>query len=265
MPTIIQQLLSPELFLLLPLASLAGLIDSAVGGGGLIQLPGIFSIYPNQVPTILHGTNKLASFSGTSVATWRYARHVPLRWHMLFGAVVMALIFSYLGAKTIPYLPKEYLRPIMLVLMILMVIYTFRKKDMGHTHEPKFAKQHEIFAGLVLGATIGFYDGFFGPGTGSLLAFAFVKWFGFDFLSATAHSKVVNLATNFAALTFFVPHGYLLWGIGLAMGAANITGALVGTHIVTRHGAPLIRKILIVVLSITITKFAYDTLAPYIH
>ena len=184
---------------------------------------------------------------------------------MLFGAVVMALIFSYLGAKTIPYLPKEYLRPIMLVLMILMVIYTFRKKDMGHTHEPKFAKQHEIFAGLVLGATIGFYDGFFGPGTGSLLAFAFVKWFGFDFLSATAHSKVVNLATNFAALTFFVPHGYLLWGIGLAMGAANITGALVGTHIVTRHGAPLIRKILIVVLSITITKFAYDTLAPYIH
>lgn len=160
MPTIIQQLLSPELFLLLPLAFLAGLIDSAVGGGGLIQLPGIFSIYPNQVPTILHGTNKLASFSGTSVATWRYARHVPLRWHMLFGAVVMALIFSYLGAKTIPYLPKEYLRPIMLVLMILMVIYTFRKKDMGHTHEPKFAKQHEIFAGLVLGATIGFYDGF---------------------------------------------------------------------------------------------------------
>ena len=75
----------------------------------------------------------------------------------------------------------------------------------------------------------------------------------------------MNLATNFAALSFFVPHGYLLWGIGLAMGAANITGALLGTHIVTRHGAPLIRKILIVVLSITITKFAYDTLAPYIH
>lgn len=264
MPDFFQQLTSPELLVLMPLAFLAGLIDSAVGGGGLIQLPGIFSVYPNQVPTILHGTNKLASFSGTSVATWRYARHVPLRWSMLLGAVGAALVFSYLGAKTIPYLPKEYLRPIMLVLMILMVIYTFHKKDMGHVHAPKFAKNHEIFAGLALGSSIGFYDGFFGPGTGSLLAFAFVKWFGFDFLSATAHSKVVNLATNFAALSFFVPHGYLLWGIGLAMGLANIGGALVGTHVVTRHGAPLIRKILIVVLSITISKFAYDTVEPFI-
>ena len=264
MSDIIQQLLSPELLILLPIAFLAGLIDSAVGGGGLIQLPGIFSVYPNQVPTILHGTNKLASFSGTSVATWRYARHVPLRWHMLFGAVVMALIFSYLGAKTIPYLPKEYLRPIMLVLMILMVVYTFLKKDMGHVHQPKFAKNHEIWAGLALGALIGFYDGFFGPGTGSLLAFAFVKWFGCDFLSATAHSKVVNLATNFAALSFFIPHGYVLWGIGLAMGLSNILGSLVGTHVVTRHGAPLIRKILIVVLSLTISKFAYDTIQPFL-
>lgn len=264
MSDIIQQLLSPELLILLPIAFLAGLIDSAVGGGGLIQLPGIFSVYPNQVPTILHGTNKLASFSGTSVATWRYARHVPLRWHMLFGAVVMALIFSYLGAKTIPYLPKEYLRPIMLVLMILMVVYTFLKKDMGHLHQPKFAKNQEIWAGLALGALIGFYDGFFGPGTGSLLAFAFVKWFGFDFLSATAHSKVVNLATNFAALSFFIPHGYVLWGIGLAMGLSNILGSLVGTHVVTRHGAPLIRKILIVVLSLTISKFAYDTIQPFL-
>ena len=120
MPDFFQQLTSPELLVLMPLAFLAGLIDSAVGGGGLIQLPGIFSVYPNQVPTILHGTNKLASFSGTSVATWRYARHVPLRWSMLLGAVGDALVFSYLGAKTIPYLPKEYLRPIMLVLMILL-------------------------------------------------------------------------------------------------------------------------------------------------
>ena len=100
MPDIVQQLHSPELFLLLPLAFFAGLIDSAVGGGGLIQLPGIFSIYPNQAPTLLHGTNKLANFSGTSVDTWRYARHVRLRWQMLFGAVAMALIFSQLSEKT---------------------------------------------------------------------------------------------------------------------------------------------------------------------
>ncbi|GHA73229.1 UPF0721 transmembrane protein [Formosimonas limnophila] len=252
--------LTPELLLLLPLAFLAGLIDSAVGGGGLIQLPGIFNIIPNHEPPVLHGTNKLSSICGTGMATVQYARRVPLRWRMLFGAVAMALLFAYIGARLIPYLPKEYLRPIMLVLMIAMVIYTFMKKDMGQSHEPRFASRGEMLAGLGLGAAIGFYDGFFGPGTGSLLAFAFVKWFGFDFLTATAHSKVINLATNFAALSFFIPHGYILWGAGLAMGVCNIGGALCGTHVVTKYGAPFIRKILILVLSATIVKFGYDTL-----
>jgi len=116
---------------------------------------------------------------------------------------------------------------------------------------------------LCLGAAIGFYDGFFGPGTGSLLAFAFVKFFGYDFLVATAHAKIINLTTNFAALSFFVPHGYLLWGVGLMMGASNIGGALVGTHVVTKHGAPLIRKILIAVLTLTIGKFGFDTLHAF--
>lgn len=254
----------PEIWLLLPLAFLAGLIDSAVGGGGLIQLPGIFSIIPQHAAPVLHGTNKLSSISGTLVAAGQYARHVPLRWRMLIGAAVMALIFSYIGASVIPYLPKEYLRPIMLVLMVAMVVYTFHKKDLGHAHTPKFDARGEILWGLVLGAAIGFYDGFFGPGTGSLLAFVFVKWFGFDFLAATAHAKVLNLATNFAALSFFVPHGYLLWGVGLSMSAFNILGALCGTHVVTRHGAPLIRKILIVILTLTICKFAYDTFVPFL-
>ena len=184
--------LTPELLLLLPLAFLAGLIDSAVGGGGLIQLPGIFTILPNQPAPMLHGTNKLASFCGTAAATRQYARRVPFRWNMLIGAMVMAFAFSNLGARLIPLLPIQYLRPIMLVLMIAMVIYTFYKKDLGHTHAPKFQQKGEIIAGLCLGATIGFYDGFFGPGTGSLLAFAFVKVFGFDFLVATAHSKVIT-------------------------------------------------------------------------
>jgi uncharacterized membrane protein YfcA len=251
--------LTTELLLLLPVAFLAGLIDSAVGGGGLIQLPGIFNIIPNHDATVLHGTNKLSSIQGTAMATLQYAKRVKLRWHMLLGAVLMAFIFAYLGAKLIPYLPKAYLRPIMLVLMILMVIYTFMKKDMGLTHEPIFGKRGEVYAGVALGIAIGFYDGFFGPGTGSLLAFAFVKWFGYDFLTATAHSKVLNLATNFAALSFFLPHGYVLWGTGLMMGVFNIGGALCGTHVVTHYGAPLIRKILIVVLSLTILKFGYDT------
>lgn len=253
-----------QLFLLIPLAFFAGLIDSAVGGGGLIQLPGIFSIIPNHDAPTLHGTNKLSSFCGTAVATRQYARRVTFRWHLLIGAIIMAFAGSYLGARIIPLLPVAYLRPIMLVLMVVMVVYTLRKKDLGHHHAPRLTQTQELSAGLLLGGAIGFYDGFFGPGTGSLLAFTFVKFFGFDFLVATAHSKIINLTTNLAALSFFIPHGYLLWGVGLTMGFSNILGALVGTRIVTQHGAPLIRKILIIILSITIAKFSYDTFQSFI-
>ena len=254
--------LTPELLLLIPLAFTAGLIDSAVGGGGLIQVPGLFSILPQQPAATLLGTNKISSMFGTAIASRQYAKQVSLRWQMLFWAAGVALVCSYIGASFVKLLPIHLLRPIMLVLLIVMVAYTILKKDLGQNHNPIY--HNEKIRAIALGAGMGFYDGFFGPGTGSLLAFAFVKWFGFDFLIASAHCYLVNLTTNFAALAFFVPHGYLLWGIGLAMGAANILGALVGTHVVTRYGSPLIRKILIVVLCVIISKFAYDTILPFI-
>ena len=121
----VMDFLIPELWLLLPLAFLAGLIDSAVGGGGLIQLPGIFTILPNQPAPMLHGTNKLSSFCGTAIATRQYARRVPFHWNMLSGAILMAFIFANLGARLIPLLPIQYLRPIMLVLMAVVIVLTF--------------------------------------------------------------------------------------------------------------------------------------------
>lgn len=107
----------------------------------MINYRGFFTILPNQPAPMLHGTNKLASFCGTAVPTRQYARSVPFRWNMLIGAMVMAFAFSNLGARLIPLLPIQYLRPIMLVLMIAMVIYTFYKKDLGHTHAPKFQQE----------------------------------------------------------------------------------------------------------------------------
>ncbi len=250
--------LTPELLLLIPLAFLAGLIDSAVGGGGLIQVPGIFSILPNHSPATLLGTNKLSSICGTALASRQYAKQVPLRWKMLFWAAGTALIFSYIGASFVKLLPVELLRPIMLLLLILMVLYTVLKKDLGQTHNPSHT--HEKIRAITLGVGMGLYDGFFGPGLGSLLAFAFVRFFGYDFMNATAHSKIVNLATNIGALALFIPHGNILWATGLMMGASNMVGALAGTHVVTKYGAPFIRKVFIIVLSSTIIKFGYDTL-----
>lgn len=257
--------ISPELILLLPLAFSAGLIDSAVGGGGLIQIPGLFSILPQQMPATLLGTNKLSSICGTAIATHQYSKRTQLNWRMLSGAAITALIFSVIGANAATLLPTQYLRPIMLVLLLLMVTYTFLKKNLGqHSIDLKLSKQQEKSRGLMLGVGIGLYDGFFGPGTGSILAFAFVKLFGHDFLNATAHSKVLNLAANIGALGLFGLQHNVLWGTGILMGASNIVGALCGTHIVGKYGAPLIRKIFIFILSTTILKFTFDTVKLFL-
>lgn len=249
--------LTPELLLLIPLAFTAGLIDSAVGGGGLIQVPGLFSILPQQPAATLLGTNKISSMFGTAIASRQYAKRVSLRWQMLFWAAGVALVCSYIGASFVKLLPIHLLRPIMLVLLIVMVAYTILKKDLGQSHNPIY--HNEKIRAIALGAGMGFYDGFFGPGLGSLLAFAFVRFFGYDFLNATAHSKIVNLATNVGALALFIPHGDILWATGLMMGASNMLGAFAGTSVVTKYGTPFIRKVFIIILSATIIKFSYDT------
>ena len=254
----------PELLLLLPLAFAAGLIDSAVGGGGLIQIPGLFGILPNTQPATLLGTNKVSSICGTTMAAAQYAKRVTLNWRMLMWAVAASFVFAYFGAKAVAFLPVQFLRPVMLVLLIAMVIYTFFKKDLGqHAIDLNLSKKQEKNRGLTLGVGIGLYDGFFGPGTGSILALAFVKLFGHDFLNATAHSKIINIATNLGAIALFAPNGHIMWVTGLLMGMSNVLGALTGTHVVTKYGVPFIRKVFIIMLSAAIIKFTYDTVALF--
>ena len=110
-----------------------------------------------------------------------------------------------------------------------------------------------------MGAVIGFYDGFFGPGTGSFLVFLFVRFFGVDFLRASAAAKVVNVVTNFAALLYLVPSGNLIWQLGLLMTAFNVTGSLLGTRLAIRHGSGFVRQMFLLVVSALILKFGYDT------
>jgi len=245
---------------LLGLAIVAGWIDSIAGGGGLITIPAL--MWAGLTPAQTLATNKLQASFGSSTATLNYARHglVDLKGQRF--AVLMAFIGSACGTLSVQHIPTHYLQKALPLLLIAFAIYFLFAPSLNDQDRQQRITPTQF--ALSAGFAIGFYDGFFGPGTGAFFTFAFVKWFGFDFLSATAHSKVVNLSTNFAALAFFVPHGYLLWGIGLAMGAANILGALVGTHVVTRYGSPLIRKILIVVLCVIISKFAYDTVLPFI-
>jgi uncharacterized protein len=237
----------------------AGFIDSVVGGGGLIQIPAIFSVLPKELPATLFGTNKIASVFGTTNAAWRYSRHVKMPWGTTLPAAFAAFVFSYLGAMSVAWLPREMLRPMILVMLIGAAAYTFWRKDFGSLHRPQHAGRREFVYALILGGAIGFYDGFFGPGTGSFLIFLFIRFFGFDFLHASAAAKIVNVATNLAAIGYFVPNGYYLPVIAVVMATANVFGSFIGTHLALRHGSGFVRRVFLAVVSALIVKFAWDT------
>jgi len=248
-----------ELVLLAVLAYFAGFVDAVVGGGGLIQIPALFTVYPQAVPGMLFGTNKMSSICGTAAATMRYTRGIKLRWPMLVPTSIGALIFSFLGARAVTLLPLQVIRPLVLVLLIVVAAYTFHKKHFGIAHVPLLKGAPERWLGFITGAVLGFYDGFFGPGTGTFLIFIFVRVFGYDFLNASASAKVINVMTNLAALLYFLPTGNVLWQAAAIMAVANVLGSVSGSHLALRHGAVFVRRLFLGVLTAIILKFGYDT------
>ena len=252
------------LLLLCAFAFLAGFIDAMVGGGGLIQLPAMLLLLPEvPVPTVL-GTGKVASLAGTAAALRRYLGGpdaVPLRWRTVAITALVAGSFALLGARAVSGLHKEAVRPLVLGLLVAMAIYTFWRKDFGRLHAPCLHGRREIFTGIGLGAALGFYDGFFGPGTGSLLLFAFVGLFGYDFLAASASAKIVNVATNVAGLLYFVSTGQVLYRIALPMAACNMLGSTLGARLALQRGTGFVRVLFLVVVGVFILKLGWETFA----
>lgn len=252
--------MEPINLLLLCLAAFAaGLIDAVVGGGGLIQIPALFSVLPQAAPATLFGTNKLASIFGTASAAVRYARRIDVPWRAALPAAMAAFVLSYLGAMTVSIMPREWLRPLVLLLLIVVTAYTYTRKNLGTVDQRRQHGRKDMLIAALGGGAIGFYDGFFGPGTGSFLIFMFVRFFGLDFLRASVSSKIVNAATNLAALLFFGANAHVLVATGLAMAVFNIGGSLLGTHLAIRHGASFVRRVFLGVAGVLIVKFAWDT------
>ena len=244
--------------LLCVFAFLAGLVDAVVGGGGLIQLPAMLLLLKGTpVPTIL-GTGKVSSLLGTAAALRRYAGQVPLRWRAVGTAAAVAGVFSFLGARVVSHLPQELLPPLVLGLLVVIALYTFWRKDFGSLHAPRLPAGQEPYYGAAVGVVLGFYDGFFGPGMGSFLLFAFVGLFGYDFLSASASAKLVNAVTNLAALAYFASTGQILWAAALPMAASNIVGSTLGAHLALRHGTGFVRVLFLIVVSAFILKLGWQ-------
>ncbi|MDB5908609.1 MAG: hypothetical protein JWP34_2723 [Massilia sp.] len=244
-------------------AFLAGLVDAVVGGGGLIQIPVMFSVFPREVPATLLGTSKFAGIFGTGAAAVNYARRVRVAWSAAAPAAIAAFALSFAGAYTVSRIPGDFVRSLLPFVLVAVAIYTFKKKDFGSIHAPVHSGMTERMVAIGMGACIGFYDGFFGPGTGSFLIFLFVRFFGFDFLSASAAAKVVNVACNLSALMWFGYSGHLLWQLGLLMAVCQVAGSLVGTKLAIRHGSAFVRKLFLVVVSLLILKTGYDALARW--
>lgn len=250
------------LLILAAFAFVAGFLDAIVGGGGLIQIPALIIHFPKMPLPTLFGTNKIAALSGTSIAAIQYARRINFNWKVLLSIVAGASLFSFLGARTVSYLDSEKLKPLILVILIGIAVYTVLKKDLGNIATKSLSTPRLMIFGALIGAVIGFYDGFFGPGTGSFFVLAFVVVLGFDFLSASAYAKVVNCATNISALAVFLKNGNFLLEIAVLMAVFNIAGNFLGTKIAFRKGNGFIRIIFLIIVMLLIIRYSKEVFFP---
>jgi uncharacterized membrane protein YfcA len=249
-----------QLLLMCCAAILAGFVDSIVGGGGLVQVPALFILFPHfEIPRII-GTNRFSSFMGTAVAGYQYSKKVEIPWRTVIYAGIGAGIMAFLGAKISDIIDEKILKPVILFLMTAIAIYTFKKKDLGQDERLKFELAKVPLYGLMIGSSAGFYNGFVGPGTGSLLVFGFVSVIGYGFLKASAISKIVNVIADVASLGYFIVEGYVQYEIAIPMMICNMAGSYLGSKMAILKGNEFVRNFFLVVIFALILRFGWDIL-----
>lgn len=236
----------------------AGFVDAVVGGGGLIQTPVAMVVLPKESVATLIGTLKIPAFSGTSMAARQYVRRVALKLRLLVLMGTLAFMASFCGSWLLTQVSNGFMKPVLLLVLIGIAIYTFVKKDFGQQTQ-KLRTDNELLAyGVLLSVVIGFYDGFIGPGTGSFLVLGCIVVLGFDFLQASAHAKMINLATNLGSILLFLLKGKIIWSIALPMAVANALGGWIGAKTAITKGNQFIRKVFLLVVIGTLLRFAWD-------
>lgn len=242
------------------LAFVAGFIDSVVGGGGLIQIPALLIGFPNAPIATLFGTNKIAALAGTSVAAFHYAKRITFDFKLLFVISLSCFISSFTGARIVSLINVDVLKPLILFILIAIAVYTFIKKDLGSVKTKELPYRNQIAYGAIIGLVIGFYDGFFGPGTGSFFVLAFVVFLGFEFVQASAYAKIVNCITNISALIVFIRQGNFMLEVAIIMAVMNITGNVIGSKLALKKGNDFVRIIFLVVVIMMILKYGWEVL-----
>ena len=229
--------------LLFVTGAVAGFVDAIAGGGGVLSLPVLLNL--GMPPQWALGTNKLQASFGSGSATWSYHRAGLIRFKDCRTGVVATFLGATLGSLTVSHLRPDFLRQFIPWLLIGIAVYLIVQPRVGAGERPPRLPSTAFH--IVFGALIGFYDGFFGPGTGTFWALAYVVMLGFDLRTATAHTKLMNLTSNVASLLVFSAAGQVHFGAGLCMGLGQCLGARLGSRLVIRHGLRWIRPILITV------------------
>jgi uncharacterized membrane protein YfcA len=244
--------------LMLFLAGLsAGFIDAIAGGGGLISVPTLF--WAGLPPDLALGTNKMQSTWGTMIAVFRYHRAGLVPWRELRPAIGVTFVAALFGTWVVTRVSNERLAQVVPWLLLTVAVYTLLSPRLG-SHPVRARLGPGTFA-LLCGSAIGFYDGFFGPGTGSFWTIACLSLLGLELTRATAYTKVVNLASNLASLLVFALALRIRYDVAAVMIAGQLLGARLGAGMVIRHGAPFIRIVFLTVVLAMVAKLLWDRYA----
>lgn len=250
--------LSPlDYAIVLPFIFLAGFIDAIAGGGGLISLPAYWSV--GIPPHIALGTNKFSSCSGTIFSTARYFRAGMIDVPVALLSAVMALLGSWMGASTALIVSAHFLNYLLIILIPLITVLILFNKNIGFSDRAHLLKLgYRLTLGALAGLVIGFYDGFFGPGTGTFLIIIYSSLLHYQFIRANGNSKVVNLASNVAALITFAAAGKIYYPIAVPAAVCGIVGNLLGSKMVMLRGNKLIKQVFILALILLLGRVLYN-------
>lgn len=247
-----------ELIILCIVSFFAGFIDAIVGGGGLLQTPAIMIVLPQYPVATLFGTTKIPSISGTAFAAWKYSKNVKLNWKLLIYVALLAFTGAILGSYSVTLIDNKIIKPIVFFILIAVALYTYFNKNFGVHQEKDHTILQQMLIGCLFGFIIGFYDGLIGPGTGTFFILCFVALLGYDFLHASASAKLINIATNLAAICYFGSTGHIIYELAIPMAVCNVCGSFFGTKLALLKGNKFIRIFFLIVIFGTILRFAYD-------
>lgn len=240
------------------MAFAAGFIDSIVGGGGLVQTPVLLLSFPHTRVANLLGTTKIPSFCGTATAAWFYSQRVKIQWRLVGFIALAAFAAALLGSHLVTQIHNDVIKPVILVVLVIVAIYTYTKKDLGINPGKNKVATDSLWKGIICGLLLGFYDGFIGPGTGSFLVLVFIALLNEDFLHANAHAKFINLSTNLASIIYFAGTGHIFFKLAIPMAVCNMLGGFTGSKLALLKGNKFIRVFFLLIVCGIIIRFAYD-------